>query len=170
MKNIFIFMTKNLGVRLCTQGDVEKLFELTQHDNGREVLKDKLDTIDDVKKYIEMSADSDRMKHYPMRYVIVRKEDGVFVGHVCYKRNSERTIQLIITIGDDFRKNGYASEVLDGAVKYGKEHLKLPQIYCIVLKENEVARHIMEKHGFTFVEEYAAEWHGETNTFERYRI
>ena len=170
MKNVFVFMTKNLGVRLNTLADAEKLYELIQHDNSTVVLKDKIESIEDVKKYIEMSADSDRMKHYPLRYVITRKADGAFVGHVCYKRNSERTIQLIITIGDEFRGNGYAGEVLEAAVKYGKENLKLPQIYCIVLKNNNAAKHIMEKQGFTLVEEYEAEWQGCNTTFERYRI
>lgn len=170
MQNKFIFTSKNLGVRLGNLSDTDKLYEIAVHDSGKEVLKDKIQSVDDVVRLTKMAIDSDRLRHYPFRYIITRKADGDIIGYVCYKRNAEKTVQLIISIADKYRGQGYASELLGAAVKYGKQELGLAQIYCIVTKDNAVARHIMEKNGFSLIEEYEAEWSNKMTAFERYRV
>ena len=56
--------------------------------------------------------------------------------------------ELGFVVGVPWQGRGYATEVCEALLQYGKEELGFEQVQMLVMPENEVSLHLAEKLGF----------------------
>lgn len=169
-KNIFLFTTKRLAVRRYNLEDAELLYEYSRQTSNRELPNEVLDSLDHAKTYVEMAIHSCKMGHLPIRYAIVLKETGDFIGALSYKATPNREVHLTIMIAEEYQGKGYASEIIGAAVENVKKLEGIGEVYAFVRNGNTAAVSIVEKAGFVLLEEYEADWFGNTCIFRRYKV
>ena len=82
-------------------------------------------------------------------YAIVRKDDNVLIGGLNITNKGE----IGCWIGRRYWKEGFASEAVNRIKKFGFEELKLEKLWAATHKENEAPMKVLEKIGFTRVDD-----------------
>ncbi|HOO80246.1 MAG TPA: GNAT family N-acetyltransferase [Lachnospiraceae bacterium] len=169
-ENIVLFMTKRLAVRRLHADDDYLLYQYSGEESNRELPNEVFDSIDDVRKHLDLVIANYRRMQYPLRYAIVLKEKNLLIGTVSFKRMPDYNIQLNIMIAKEYRNMGYATEAVEAAVDYIKDHRGVEEVYALARTENMAARNVMEKAVFLLLTEYEADWFGMVSTFCKYKV
>lgn len=121
-------------------GDVEE-FSLTKPfatiEEGHQYMQD----------YREMVY---RLYEYGL-WVVEEKESGELIGVAGLENQifkEQEYLALGYVIGEKWRRQGYAKEVCQAILTYGREELGLETLHCFVEPENGVSLHLVEKLGF----------------------
>ena len=82
-------------------------------------------------------------------WTICDKTSGQVIGRAGFSnREGYENPELGFVIGVPWQKQGYATEVCEALLKYGKEELGFEQVQMLVMPENEISLHLAGKLGF----------------------
>jgi RimJ/RimL family protein N-acetyltransferase len=151
MKNSLV-ETERLIVRRLLLSDVDLLYKYSQEEITKRELPDEVyESIEKTTEMLEFLISNYDSK-YPLVYGIKLKEKSCIIGHISLS-NIDKGIEIGYAIGTDYQRRGYASEIIGPFVDWSKKHLKLDNIYGIAKAVNVASWKILEKNGFTFLEE-----------------
>lgn len=97
------------------------------------------------------------------RWAMIEKETGAFIGWTGLKFVTDRWNNHVNYVDVGYRLirkywgQGFATESVRPALKYGFEVLKLKEIYAITQLNNLASRHVLEKSGLTLIETFESE-------------
>jgi len=148
----FLFETDRLIIRRLSTDDAEILLKYSQEEITRKELPDEVfENIEDIKKAIEYFIMNYDYK-FPLVYGIVTKENKNIIGHLSLSKIDEG-MEIGYAIGTDYQNKGYASELIVPFTSWAKEKFKLEKIYGIVKLNNIPSWKILERNGFSLLEE-----------------
>ncbi|WP_294608416.1 GNAT family N-acetyltransferase [Roseovarius sp.] len=84
---------------------------------------------------------------------LIRREDEVLLGAITLdniRRGPAQAGTLGYWIGQEFSRQGYMQEAIEGVVHYAFERLDLSRIEAACLPENQASRGLLEKCGFKY--------------------
>jgi RimJ/RimL family protein N-acetyltransferase len=89
-------------------------------------------------------------------WLVCSRDTGQVIGragleHRDYPQGTE--LEMGYLIAADCQNQGYGTEVCWALLEYAKEFLDFPRVNCLIEKDNAVSIHMMEKLGFTLLEE-----------------
>lgn len=104
-----------------------------------------------IKKYVE-STKNDLFEEQQLRLVIEIKEKNTPIGLIDlfdFDFHNSRVGVGILINDKDYRKRGFASESLETLINYCFKFLKINQLYCNILTDNQESISLFKKFGFT---------------------
>ena len=142
--------TKRLYLRKFTLDDVERNFLYSQEQSRKKGIPNEVyadmqasqKNIEDILSWYEKND-------YPYVYVVALKDTDEHIGHVSLSRIKEG-VEIGYAICEKHQGNGYATEIVNAFVTWGKEELSLEKIYGEVLIDNFASRKVIENAGFVF--------------------
>lgn len=149
-----ITQTKRCMIREMCIADVDDLYELYDSPLVTRYMEGLMSDKEQEKLYIQ-----DYIKNVYEYYgfgtwLIHRKEDGRLIGRAGFNyRPGYEEVELGFIIGEPYWRNGYAYEVCSHLMEIGKSVYEFDQVQALVKKENEASIHLLEKLGFTYIEE-----------------
>ena len=91
-------------------------------------------------------------------WTVVEKASGEIIGRAGFSiRNGFEEVELGFLIGEPWQRKGYAKEVCQAILQYGKEVLGFSMVMALVKKENTVSIHLLQELGFVVTEEVEIE-------------
>ena len=87
---------------------------------------------------------------------VVRKSDGVVMGHVALKWTDATAAQaeLRFAMAPAFRRQGYASEAIQAVMKYGFDKHRLHRVFARTAGHNEASARLLKKMGMRLEAHY----------------
>jgi len=87
---------------------------------------------------------------------VVRKSDGVVMGHVALKWTDATAAQaeLRFAMAPAFRRQGYAMEAIQAAMKYGFDKHRLHRLFARTAGHNEASARLLKKLGMRLEAHY----------------
>ena len=146
--------TKRCLIRETTVEDVDSFYEIYKEPSITEYMEDLYADRDEEIAYIR-----DYMKNvygfygYGM-WTVIEKESGKIIGRAGISLRDGCDIpELGFVIGVPWQKQGYAYEVCQAVLAYGRKELEFQQFQAMIMKGNEKSKRLCEKLGFSFWEE-----------------
>ena len=86
-------------------------------------------------------------------WVICLKENDRIIGRAGIsnrKIDDENSLEIGYLIDTRFQRHGYATEIINGIIRFAKERLYATQLRCAIHHENKISINLIEKLGFEF--------------------
>lgn len=102
-------------------------------------------------------------------WMVWEKETGRLIGRAGLEHrelNGEWELELGYAIAPQFQRQGYATEICEGIMRYAWENLDYERINCLIEPENQPSIAFAEKLGFTYVGQIEENAH----VYERYMM
>lgn len=148
--------TRRCILREITLEDLDDLYELYQ---GKAITKymeglyeNRVEEEEYTKAYIQNMY---QFYGYGM-WVAVEKATGKVIARAGLDHMQlpeETVLQLGYVVGEQYQKQGYATELCEAILDYAKNHTQFAEIYCFIQKENHISIHLAEKLGFIWKED-----------------
>ena len=146
--------TKRCVIRETIPEDVDSFYEIYKEPSITEYMEDLYADRDEEIAYIR-----DYMKNvygfygYGM-WTVIEKESGEIIGRAGISLRDGCDIpELGFVIGVPWQRKGYAYEVCQAVLAYGRKELEFQQFQALIMKGNEQSKRLCEKLGFAFWEE-----------------
>jgi ribosomal-protein-alanine N-acetyltransferase len=124
-----------------------------------ETVGDASDTISELISFYERT-DS------PLVYPILQKS-GEQIGHI-QAVPIDNAWEVGYHIGEAYTRKGYATEAVKVFLPVIIRHLNISKIYGICRADNIASGKVLEKSGFTFLDESMRDYHGGTHLVRKY--
>lgn len=174
-----IYETQQLAVREFTPDDVRQIYEYSQEESLKEGLPENVyNSVQETRKILDSlisnySDDSDKI-FYPYALGITIKGDRQLIGTIALSILPEKfeddVTEVIYSIGERYQNKGYATEALIGMVDWAKNKLHIPEIYALILRDNQASCKVLEKAGFSYRAESDKQRGGVTAYYKVYTI
>ena len=146
--------TKRCFIRETIPEDVDSFYEIYKEASITEYMEDLYADREEEIAYIR-----DYIKNvygfygYGM-WTVIEKESGEIIGRAGISLRDGCDIpELGFVIGVPWQRQGYAYEVCQAVLAYGREELEFQQFQALIMKGNEKSKKLCEKLGFTSWEE-----------------
>lgn len=146
--------TKRCLIRETIPEDVDSFYEIYKEPSITEYMENLYADREEEIAYIH-----DYMKNvygfygYGM-WTVLEKESGEIIGRAGISLRDGCDIpELGFVIGVPWQRQGYACEVCQAVLAYGRKELEFRQFQALIMKGNEKSKSLCEKLGFTFWEE-----------------
>lgn len=86
-------------------------------------------------------------------WVVCLKENNRIIGRAGISNRTidgELSLEIGYLIDTRYQNRGYATEIIDGILRFAKERLFIDEIRCAVNHGNHVSIHLAEKSGFEY--------------------
>ncbi len=148
-----ILTTDRCIIRETTIGDVDSFYEIYQEPSITEYMEglyaDKQAETAYIQDYIKNIY---RFYGYGM-WTVLEKTDGKVIGRAGISwREGYDIPELGFVIGVPWQRQGYACEVCQAILAYGKEELGFTDFQALIMTGNEKSRTLCEKLGFVYQE------------------
>lgn len=145
-----ILITKRCLVREFTMADIKALFELYDDDEIRKFVEP-LYEFDEECDYERAYIDNIyRFYGYGM-WLVFHRQTGTLIGRAGLEQREfpeGSELEMGYLIARAYRRQGYATEVCSGILKYARDRLGAGRINCMIHKENAPSISFAEKLGF----------------------
>ena len=148
-----IIETERIYLRQFILEDASALYKLNQNE---EVLKYTGDQpFKNIQKALQFIKNYDQYEKYNMgRWAVCTPKKGAFIGWCGLKYHPDKDIvEVGYRFFEKYWNQGYATEASKGAILYGFNTLRLPEIYAYVDKRNIASKRVAEKCGMTLIDE-----------------
>lgn len=146
--------TKRCLIRETTTEDADGFYEIYKEPSITEYMENLYANREEEISYIQ-----DYIKNvygfygYGM-WTVIEKESGAIIGRAGLSLRDGCDIpELGFMIGVPWQRQGYAYEVCQAVLAYGREELDFTRFQALIMKGNEKSKRLCEKLGFTFWEE-----------------
>ncbi|TMI73716.1 MAG: GNAT family N-acetyltransferase [Bacteroidetes bacterium] len=138
--NNIIFETERLMVRQYTNGDLDRFFQLNGNEDVMRYIRPAQRIISDYEAWPGMG-----------RWAMYKKDELRFIGSfaIIPIENSDKLQLGYALVKNDWGK-GYATESVQGGIRYAFEKLGLNEIAGITYPQNELSQNVLLKNGFVF--------------------
>lgn len=149
-----ILDTERCSVREITPEDVDRLYEIYADPQITEFMENLFENRED-----EIAYTKDYIRHHYGFYdfgmwIVVDKETGMVIGRAGFDmREGNEDPEFGFMICREFQRKGYATEVCEALLLYGKEVLGFECVSARVDKNNVISVHLLQKIGFVFYKE-----------------
>jgi ribosomal-protein-alanine N-acetyltransferase len=159
-----ILETERLLMREMRHEDAEALFDMDSNPNVHTYLWQKPHTnINDIHSYIEMvRTQYDRNKIG--RFSTIIKETNELIGWTGIKyiddhieNGNTNFYDYGYRLNEKYWNKGYATEASKAWLEYGFNQMKIDEMNAYTHLENGASNHILQKVGFSFIENYPDE-------------
>ncbi|MFT5753973.1 MAG: ribosomal-protein-alanine N-acetyltransferase [Flavobacterium sp.] len=159
-----ILETERLLLREMRHEDAEALFDMDSNPNVHTYLWQKPYTnINDIYSYIEMvRSQYDRNKIG--RFSTIIKETNELIGWTGIKyiddhieNGNTNFYDYGYRLNEKYWNKGYATEASKAWLEYGFNQMKIDEMNAYTHLENGASNHILQKVGFSFIENYPDE-------------
>lgn len=151
-----IFTTKRCVVREITLDDLPALYDLYAGPGMTDYLEPLYDWDEELeyqRNYIEKIYG---FYGYGM-WVVIEKKTGRLIGRVGFDDRtlpdgagkSRRILEFGFMIAADLHRQGFAEETCRAAISFMEEHFEERVFTCLIEIQNEPARHLAKKLGFS---------------------
>lgn len=159
--------TERLLLRTFSISDADLLYQYSQEESAKaelpdEVLVDREHAVKLIQMYNEKYPSD-----YPLVYAITLKDNQMLIGHISLSLISEGT-EIGYAIAENYQRRGYAQEAIAIFSSWAKKHMELTKLYGLAKAANTASWHVLEKSGYTFVEEQIRKAWGKEFTFRIY--
>ena len=148
-----ILETKRLRLRESTVEDVDAFYEIYQPPEMTRYMEGLFGNPEDEKRYM---ADYIRNVYALTGFgvwTVIEKETGDIVGRCGYSvRGGFENTEIGFLVGVPWQKKGYATEMIEAVLAYGKEALLLDRVQALVKEGNGVSLRLLYRLGFEAVE------------------
>ena len=147
-----VLQTERLSFRISTVEDVD-LFRSTWGD--AEVMQTFGPGVPVLPEYIQQHLDEhiaayQSGKMFPWSLILKDNNEKIGFGYLRAEDNQFHTLSIGYLIRKVYWGNGYATEFVKAAVKFGIEELDPYQIVATVIPDHIASRRVLEKAGFSF--------------------
>ena len=153
-----ILETERLQVRETTVQDIEAFYRIYAGTSITRFMEGLFQDPQDERRYTE---DYIRNVYGLLGFgvwTVVEKASGEIIGRAGFSiRNGFEEVELGFLIGEPWQRKGYAKEVCQAILQYGKEVLGFSMVMALVKKENTVSIHLLQELGFVVTEEVEIE-------------
>ncbi len=146
--------TKRCLIRETIPEDVDSFYEIYKEPSITEYMEDLYADREEEIAYIR-----DYIKNvygfygYGM-WTVIEKESGEIIGRAGISLRDGCDIpELGFVIGVPWQRQGYAYEVCQAVLAYGRKELEFQQFQALIMKGNEKSKRLCEKLGFMFWED-----------------
>lgn len=152
--------TDRLILRELIAEDEAGMFELDSDPEVHQYVgKNPVESIEQIQDVIEFIQQQYKDNGVG-RWAVIKKDTNEFIGWAGLKlfKNEINHHSNFYELGYRFQKKhwgkGYATEAALASVKYGKEELKLKEIFAMTDVENINSKKVLEKTGFKLIETF----------------
>lgn len=167
---MIILETTRLVLKTIEKEDSQVLHDLifSNEDTMKYTFGNKAFTLEESKKFI--------YKNFCKNNAIVglaplfEKKSGQLVGLAGVLENKklgDNCYEFGFIIAEEFRKNGYATEIAQSEITFIKKRLKASRAYALVNKENELSVNILQKLGLSYETDISEKDRGERVVYSK---
>ena len=143
--------TKRCLIRETIPEDVDSFYKIYKESSITEYMEDlyadREEEIAYIRDYIKNVY---RFYGYGM-WTVIEKENGEIIGRAGISLRDGCDIpELGFVIGVPWQRQGYAYEVCQAVLAYGRKELEFQQFQALIMKGNEKSKRLCEKLGFAF--------------------
>ncbi len=126
--------------------DVQRYLEWKARDDGEAKA-----AFDVMRKQTRLTRPGDVLS-----FAVVRKADGMVIGHVSLKWTDATAGQgeIRFALGPAFRRKGYGSEAVRAAIDYGFDHHKFHRVFARTAGKNEASANLLKRLGLRLEAHY----------------
>ena len=136
--------TKRLIIRELTMHDTVTIYNFSQEETLAQWIPNQVyDDLDEATEVLTFLINSYSNMELPLVMAIELKSTHEMIGHVGLSTVND-VIEIGYAIGTDHQGNGYAKEPVISYVTWGKENLKIHQIYGLVTVVNLASTKVLE--------------------------
>lgn len=147
-----IFETERLFVRELVFTDLEPFHEMQGNKNVMKYVSPTiLNYTDNKTDLIRLINLYEKKDNDFLIYAIERKLDNAFIGSVALVKDDKNEEEIGYRYLEKYWRMGYGNEVVKGLIIYCKQ-IGFKRIVAYVVNENFASARILERCGFTFVE------------------
>ena len=139
-------LTKNLGLRLFSKCDLDRLAELNSDAEVRRFFPDGTKDREQTKAWMNERILNYKEKNLPW-FVIHKLETQTFVGRAGFGLEDSDEVEVGYSLHQKFWGKGYASEVLVALLHWAKENITVNSIIAFTPKEHIASQRVMQKCG-----------------------
>lgn len=144
MKDI---ITERLIIRPVNPSDANAIFAIWNAKENRATIGGHEDTYEEV---VELCNNKTRTIELGVVRAVTLKETGEIIGTCRFGNYGKPYWDFGYNIKSSHWNQGYATEVLNGIIKFGKEEYGVKRFIGGALKENIASQRVMEKCGLKF--------------------
>ncbi|MCI8300344.1 MAG: GNAT family N-acetyltransferase [Lachnospiraceae bacterium] len=151
-----VIETERCILREITLEDLDALYELYQGESITRYMEGLYENRQKEEEYTRAYIENMYTFFGYGMWVAVEKSSGTIIGRAGLDHlqlQGETIVELGYVIGEQFQNQGYATELCESILKFAKESLECPKLYCLIHKENRISVHLAEKLGFIWQEE-----------------
>ena len=156
-----MFETERLIVRKFRNEDAPKLYENHLDDEVRKWFPNECYAdVDEAQDAIRFYMECVENEHLPFVLGVELKETTELIGDtgISEVEGKPGEVEIGYCIGERYRGNGYATELLTGITEYVLSRFNITKIYGRVVHGNITSSKVLEKSGYHYVnEEFGAE-------------
>ena len=167
------FATPRLLIRHFTLGDTAVIYRLSQEEGMKrfipdQVYKDEAEAAGVLDFLIAQYVNPDAARSGTYVHGVELKESGELIGHVGLSPADGET-EIGYAIAEAHQGKGYATELVRETVRWGLEDQGLPCVLGIVASDNLGSIRVLEKAGFTLMDERKRKLHGRVVLVRSYK-
>jgi RimJ/RimL family protein N-acetyltransferase len=137
--------------------------------SSREFIPDEVfETDEDAAECIASLMDAYKGTGGPFVYPVLLKDSRTHIGHVEAASISEGRWEIGYHIGEAWQNVGYATEAVRCFLPHIMRKLNIRRLYGIVRADNLASGKVLEKSGFSLIEESVASYHGKPALIRKY--
>lgn len=157
MKNSIVLETENLLIRFFKMEDTAKVFQMSQEDGLRrwipdQVYSDEAEAQGVIEFLSAQYANPPQPRTAPYVLGIELKKSNELIGHVGLSPVGD-DIEIGYAIEDKHQGKGYATEAISAISNWAINQIGIPCVLGIVASDNASSCRVLEKSGYTFIEE-----------------
>ena len=155
-----IITTNRCTIRETTTNDVNSFYEIYKEASITDYMEDLFADKDEEIAYIEDYIKNVYKFYGYGMWTIVEKESGKVIGRAGISwREGFDIPELGFVIGVPWQQQGYAYEVCQAILEYGRKELKFTRFQALVMEGNDKSERLCRKLGFTYLEDVVLEGH-----------
>ena len=151
-----IFETEHLRIRKFVMEDAHSLYENHLEEEVKKwIPNESYADIEETKDAINFYVDCVNNGHLPYVLAVELKETGELIGDTGVNEVEGKTneVEIGYVICKKYSCKGYATELLRAMTEFVISTFGINVIYGRVMRGNDASVRVLEKNGFTFVEE-----------------
>lgn len=146
--------SERLIIREFVPSDAELLYEYSQEQCTKDELPDEVcSDADEAYELIESFIERYPDNICPLVYAVELKETSTLIGHVSLSYIWDDNIEIGYAVSEKYQRRGFGFEATEIFTKWAKNVMGIGELYAIVKKSNEASWRIVEKCGYTLVNE-----------------
>lgn len=155
-----ILTTNRCTIRETTTNDVDSFYEIYKDSSITDYMEDLFADKDEEIAYIEDYIKNVYKFYGYGMWTVLEKTSGQVIGRAGLNwREGFDIPELGFVIGVPWQRQGYAYEVCQAILEYGRKELGFTRFQALVMEGNDKSERLCRKLGFTYLEDIILEGH-----------
>ena len=174
IKNAALITTERLFLRPFRKEDAELVSFNSKQPKVADQMSDMiLETKEEAKAWILQTQSWFNITDYICQILAIERiDDKKLLGliGVAAKENLGGEVEILFNITDIEQNKGYATEAARALIQWTFSHCELNYLVAIVKTNNLASQKVIDKLGFTYIEQRTLEYDGNQTVFNYYQL